>query len=255
MTTEPAPVAPRDTSGSVTLVGAGPGDPDLITVAGLRALEAADVVFADRLGPGEALRSAAPRARWVDVGKLPGWHKVPQEEINRLLVQTALAGNRVVRLKGGDPFVFGRGQEEAAACRAAGVPVRVIPGVTSAIAVPGAAGIPVTSRGLSRSVSIVTGHEEFSDEFSAAAAAIVQDGGTLVVLMGMLRLAGHLAALTGAGLDPATPAAVVQEGLTPQQRSIVATVGTLAQVAAQTGLGNPAVIVVGQVAALSASAT
>lgn len=240
-------VAPPAKRGSVTLVGGGPGAPGLITVAGREALAEADVVYFDRLAPHDDLSRWAPHAELIDVGKLPGFHKVTQEQINELLTTAALAGHRVVRLKGGDPFVFGRGSEEVEACRTAEVPVRVIPGITSAIAAPGAAGIPVTAREVARSFTVVTGHDPFGDEFSRGAAGIINAGGTLVILMGMLRLAAHLDDLRRAGLAANTPAAVIQECSTDRQRSVRATAKTLALEVARAGLTNPAVIVVGAV--------
>ncbi|WP_431219975.1 uroporphyrinogen-III C-methyltransferase [Leifsonia xyli] len=173
------------TPGTVTLVGGGPGDPDLLTVAAVRALEAADVVLYDRLAPHDTLAGLAPRAELIDVGKRPGHHPIPQEEIERLLVAHALAGSAVVRLKGGDPFVFGRGGEETEACRRAGVPVRVVPGVTSAIAVPAAAGIPVTHRNISRLFTVVSGHAPLSPAELEHLAGL---GGTIVILMGVTNL-------------------------------------------------------------------
>lgn len=233
--------------GRVTLVGGGPGDPDLLTVAGRDALAQADVVLFDRLGPQDRLTEMAPGAELVDVGKNPGHHAVPQQEIERLLVDRALAGHHVVRLKGGDPFVFGRGSEEVQACRAAGVPVTVVPGVTSAVAVPGAAGIPVTHRGLSRSFTVVSGHVPFDEEEYAHLCGV---GGTLVVLMGVNTLTQVTAGLLRAGMADDMPLAVVERGFLPGQRTTVTTVG---EVVARGGVAaaSPAVVVIGAVVRLA----
>jgi uroporphyrinogen III methyltransferase/synthase len=238
-------------SGIVHLVGAGPGDPGLITAAGREALERADVVVHDRLGT-EALLGRRAGAELVDAGKAPGRAAMTQEEINAALVEHGRRGRRVVRLKGGDPFVFGRGGEEAEALAAAGVPFTVVPGVTSAIAAPAAAGIPVTHRGVATSFTVVTGHEDPgkpSEQTDWAALAAVP--GTLVILMGMGRLGDIAEALLAAGRPADEPAAAVQWGTTPRQRSAVATLGTLARRVEEGGLGPPAVVVVGEVAALA----
>jgi uroporphyrinogen III methyltransferase/synthase len=239
-------------SGIVHLVGAGPGAPGLITAAGRDALERADVVVHDRLGTEALLLLCRPGAELVDAGKAPGRAAMTQEEINAALVERARRGRRVVRLKGGDPFVFGRGGEEAEALAAAGVPFEVVPGVTSAIAAPAAAGIPVTHRGVATSFTVVTGHEDPgkpSEQTDWAALAAVP--GTLVILMGMGRLGDIADALLEAGRPADEPAAAVQWGTTPRQRSAVATLGTLARRVEEEGLGPPAVVVVGAVAALA----
>jgi len=244
-------MTPRDhaiRSGRVALVGGGPGDADLLTVRALRLIREADVVVHDRLSPVEALAEARPDALLVDVGKVPGHHAVPQPAINALIVEHARAGRFVVRLKGGDPYLFGRGGEEVEACRAAGVPVAVVPGVSSAFSVPAAAGIPVTHRGLSRSVTVLTGHDDLLPE---QAAGLVALGGTVVVLMGVARLAALTGDLVAAGLPAGTPAAVVEQGWTPQQRTTVSTLGRIAAVAAERGVRSPAVVVLGAVAALA----
>ena len=234
----------RAGAGSVALVGGGPGDPGLVTTRGRSLLAQADVVVVDRLAPRALLDELDPDVQVVDVGKTPGNHPVPQDEINRLLVEHALAGRAVVRLKGGDPFVLGRGGEEAAACRAAGVPVEVVPGVTSAVSVPAAAGIPVTHRGLARQFTVVSGHEGL-DWPSLAAVE-----GTLVLLMGVSRLADTARQLIAHGKDPGTPAAVVEDGFGPRQRTTTGTLATIAGLAAERAVRPPAVIVVGAVAAL-----
>ena len=240
---EPAPARER---GRVVLVGAGPGGAELLTLGAVRALADADVVLADRLVEIGDLAALAPGVEVVDVGKRPGHHAVPQAEIERLLVDRARAGLTVVRLKGGDPYVFGRGGEEVAACVAAGVPVSVVPGVTSAIGVPGAAGIPVTHRGVSHVVTVLSGHVPLDD---TRARGLVAVGGSLVVLMGVHNLVPITGALARAGLGPDTPAAVVERGLTPRQRTVVGTLATLPEQAVRAGISSPAVVVIGAVVA------
>ncbi|HEX5994037.1 MAG TPA: uroporphyrinogen-III C-methyltransferase, partial [Jiangellales bacterium] len=232
-------------SGSVALVGGGPGDPGLITTQGRRLLAAADVVVVDRLAPRALLDELTDDVEIVDVGKTPGNHPVPQERINRILIDHARLGRRVVRLKGGDPFVLGRGGEEASACRAAGVPVEIVPGVTSAVSVPAAAGIPVTHRGLAKQFTVISGHEGL-DWASLAAVE-----GTLVFLMGVSRLAETATGLIDHGKDPATPAAIVEDGYGPRQRTTAGTLGTIARLAVERNVRPPAVVVVGAVANLA----
>ena len=240
-------------SGFVHIVGAGPGDPELVTVAALRALEGAEVVVHDRLGTEALLGRCAPGALLLDAGKAPGRAAMTQDEINAALVEHAVAGRRVVRLKGGDPFVFGRGGEEALALAAAGIPFRVVPGVTSAIAAPAAAGIPVTHRGVATAFTVVTGHEDPAKPSEQTDwDALARAPGTLVLLMGMGRLAAICERLVAGGRDPAEPAAAVQWGTTPRQRSVIATLGTLAERCAAAGVGSPAVVTVGEVAGLGA---
>ena len=230
--------------GSVALVGGGPGDTGLITVRGRRLLGQADVVVADRLGPRELLNELAPDVRVIEVGKTPGHHPVPQSEINRILVDEALAGHRVVRLKGGDPYVLGRGGEEAEFCRRHGVEVEVVAGVTSAISVPAAAGIPVTHRGLAKGFSVVTGHEELSE-------VPARPDHTVVLLMGVGQLRESASALGKAGLPEDTPVGIVENGYLPNQRVTIGTLGTIADQAEATGVANPAVIVIGDVVRVS----
>lgn len=231
-------------AGSVALVGGGPGDSGLITVRGRRLLGQADVVVADRLGPRELLKELAPDVRVIEVGKTPGHHPVPQLEINRILVDEALKGNRVVRLKGGDPNVLGRGGEEAEFCRQNGVEVEVVSGVTSAISVPAAAGIPVTHRGLAKGFSVVTGHEELSE-------VPARPDHTVVLLMGVAQLRDSAAALAGSGLPLDTPVGIVENGYLPEQRVTIGTLGTIADQAEAVGVANPAVIVIGDVVRVS----
>ncbi|WP_327019530.1 uroporphyrinogen-III C-methyltransferase [Aeromicrobium sp. Root495] len=235
--------------GTVTLVGAGPGDPGLMTVAGREALLAADVVVTDRLVPLEALRLAPAGSLVVDVAKIPRGPSTPQEEINRLLVEHALAGRTVVRLKGGDPFVFGRGGEELVACAKAGVPTRLVPGVSSAISAPGLAGIPVTHRGVTQGFTVVSGHvPPGHPESTLDYAALAASGTTLVVLMGVRTLSAITDALVAAGLPPHTPAAVVADAGLPSQRDVRGTVDAIAELAESAGIGAPAVAVIGAVA-------
>ncbi|MCX2750095.1 uroporphyrinogen-III C-methyltransferase [Arthrobacter sp. MI7-26] len=234
----------RASTGSVALVGGGPGDSGLITVRGRRLLGQADVVVADRLGPRDLLQELAPDVRVIEVGKTPGHHPVPQLEINRILVAEALAGHRVVRLKGGDPYVLGRGGEEAEFCRQNGVEVEVVPGVTSAISVPAAAGIPVTHRGLAKGFSVVTGHEELSE-------VPARPDHTVILLMGVAKLRESAAALAASGMPLDTPVGIVENGYMPEQRVTIGTLATIADQAEATGVANPAVIVIGDVVRVS----
>ncbi|MFJ6198684.1 uroporphyrinogen-III C-methyltransferase [Micromonospora sp. NPDC092111] len=234
--------------GRVALVGAGPGDPELITVRGWRLLTEADVVVADRLVPGLLLDELRPDVELVDASKIPYGPSRTQEEINRILVDRARAGKHVIRLKGGDPYVFGRGGEELLACAAAGVPVTVVPGVTSAIAVPAVAGIPVTHRAVAHEFTVVSGHVAPDSPASLVRwSALAGLHGTLVVLMGLKNLAAITATLTGHGRDPATPVAVIQEGTTSGQRSIRSTLGAVAADVVEAGLRPPAIVVIGDV--------
>ncbi|HET7400053.1 MAG TPA: uroporphyrinogen-III C-methyltransferase [Intrasporangium sp.] len=234
--------------GRVVLVGAGPGGRGMLTLAGAAALADADVVLADRLATVD-VRALAPGAEILDVGKTPGHHAVPQRQIEALLVERARRGLTVVRLKGGDPYVFGRGGEEVAAAVAAGVPVTVVPGVTSAVSVPAAVGIPVTHRGLSHVFTVVSGHVPLEPE---RARALVGLGGTVVLLMAMHSLVQVTAALERAGMPARTPAAIVERGYTAEQASLTSTLGELAADAARAGIGSPAVVVVGEVVRQSA---
>jgi uroporphyrin-III C-methyltransferase len=234
--------------GTVYLVGAGPGDPGLITVRGLRALRAADVVLHDRLVAAELLAEVRAGAEVLDVSKYPGFQKYTQAEINALLVARARAGLCVVRLKGGDPFVFGRGGAELLACRAAGVACVVIPGVTSATAVPAAAGIPVTHRGIGRSFAVITGEidRQFGEAENAYASLAQLD--TIVLMMGLGRLAEFTDGLLDAGRAPDTPAACIESGWTAQERVVVGTLATIAERVSEARLRAPVVTVIGAVA-------
>ena len=231
--------------GRVALVGGGPGDPGLITVRGRQLLAAADVVVTDRLGPREALELLAPDVEVVDVGKTPGHHPIPQSRINEILVEHARLGRLVVRLKGGDPFVLGRGGEEAIHCAANGITVEVVPGVTSAVSVPAAAGIPVTHRGITASFVVASAHDGATAALDALRDAPVSS--TVVLLMGVTALAETARRLVASGRPPTTPVAIVESGWTPGQRTTVATLGDVAEVAAREGIRSPAVVVVGEV--------
>jgi len=240
----------RPGPGRVVLVGGGPGEVDLLTLRGRRRLAEADVVVVDRLAPTAVLAELDEDVEVVDVGKTPDHHPVPQHEINRLLVEAARAGRTVVRLKGGDPYVLGRGGEEVAACRAAGVEVEVVPGVTSAFSVPAAAGIPVTHRGTARSVTVTSGHgEDGRDALDHATLARLE--GTLVVLMGVSMLPSIARGLLAHGKDPATSVAVVEDGWSPRQRTTTGRLDEIADVAAAAGVRAPAVVVVGAVVDLA----
>lgn len=253
MTTAPISTRPVNPTGTVTLVGAGPGDAGLLTLRGLRAIEKADVIVADRLGARSVLaqleaEGAQIAAEVIDVGKLPGHHRVPQDAINELLVELAQAGREVVRLKGGDPFVFGRGREEQLFCEAAGVRVEVVPGVTSAVSVPAVAGIPLTHRSVAASFSVVSAHDQIEPGGSVSASG---SDHTLVLLMGVSTLghSAHVLAAGARGID--CPVAIVEDGYGPGERVTIGTLGTIAQLAAARQVRSPAVVVIGEVVRLS----
>lgn len=244
-----------DGRGQVVLVGGGPGDPDLLTVGGLRALAQADVVLYDHLAPLECLEEVKPGALLIDVAKIPGGRQTSQDDINRLLVQHARAGAMVVRLKGGDPFVLGRGSEEWLACARAGVPVRVIPGVSSAIAGPELAGIPLTHRGVSQNFTVVSGHAGPGHPASTVNwDALAAGSGTIVILMGVANLAAICAGLIERGLAAETPAAIVARATMPTQQVVRGTVATLPGLAEDAGVEPPALTVIGAVVGLDLSA-
>jgi len=237
--------------GTVFLVGAGPGDPGLLTRAGADALATADVLVYDRLASPALLALARPDAERIYVGKASSRHALPQEEINALLAELALAGKRVCRLKGGDPFVFGRGGEEAAHLRARGVPFVIVPGVTSSIAVPAYAGIPVTDRSCASSFAVITGHEDAAKaESTLDWAGIAHGADTLVFLMGLANLPTITAQLIANGRPATTPAAAIQHGSTIHQRVVVGTLADIASLTAAAGLHSPVITVVGEVVAL-----
>ena len=246
--THHAPAVP-ERPGRVALVGGGPGATCLLTLEACEALLDADVVFYDRLAPTADLARLAPGAELVDVGKLPYHHRTSQDRIQELIIERARRGQSVVRLKGGDPFVFGRGGEEVRACRAAGIEVRVVPGVTSAIAVPAAAGIPVTHRGASRAFTVLSGHLPPSP---AELESLARLGGTVVILMGMASLTQTVTGLVAAGLSPDTPAAVVERGFSDSQRTTTGRLADLPGLVGRVGVTSPAVVVIGEVAAFAA---
>ncbi len=234
---------------TVYLVGAGPGDPHLITVRGLDLLRRADFVAYDRLVSEELLAAAPPWAELVFVGKAPGHQCIPQREITALLIDAARRGLVVVRLKGGDPFVFGRGGEEALALAAAGVPFEIVPGVSSALAVPAAAGIPLTHRGLASSFAVVSGHDEAPGPIRTRWEKLAAAVDTLVLLMAVANLERLTTALVAPGRPATTPVAVIRCGTTPQQEVVRGTLADIAERAA--GVEPPAVVVIGKVVDLA----
>lgn len=236
-------------TGVVWLVGAGPGDPELLTVKALRLLQSADVVVHDRLTPQPILDLAGPAARLIDVGKRKSRHTLPQDDINRLLVALALEGLKVVRLKGGDPFLFGRGGEEMLACREAGIEVHVVPGVSAALAASADIGAPLTHRGLAQAVTFVTGHAAGDADPDLDWTALARPNQTVAIYMG-LTTAGRIAArLIASGRAPSTPVAVVESASLPHERRLVTTLAELP--AAVADLDGPALLIIGEVAALA----
>ncbi|GGL65749.1 uroporphyrinogen-III C-methyltransferase [Microlunatus endophyticus] len=243
-----------DRVGRVVLVGGGPGDPGLLTIAGMEAIRSADVIATDRLAPLAALANARVDAEIIDVGKIPRGPGVGQQTIEELLVDRARRGKTVVRFKGGDSFVFGRGGEEWQTCAAAGIPVTVIPGVTSASAAPAAAGIPLTHRQLSQGFTVVTGHVPPGDPRSKIDwPSLATSGLTLVIMMGMANLQSIAETLINHGLAAQTPAAVVADGTLATMRSVRAPLAEIAAQAAKAGLGAPATVVIGAVAGFTLS--
>lgn len=243
----------RERTGLVSLVGAGPGDPELMTLRALRRLEEAEAVVYDRLVAPELLDYCAPHVQLYDVGKVPGRHSTGRQgEINDLLVSLGQAGLRVVRLKGGDPFVFGRGGEEALALAAAGVPYEVVPGISSALAAPAAAGIPVTHRGMSTSVTIATGHDGRGVSSTGHDwEALARMQGTLVFLMAVETLESIVGRLIEHGRPLEEPAALVHWATTPMQRTVTAPLGEIVVTGRTAGIESPAVLVVGPTVALA----
>lgn len=237
--------------GKVWLVGAGPGDIGLFTLKGMEILSQADVVVYDSLVGQGVLAKIPPSARLINVGKRADRHTMKQEQINQVLLEEAQKGYRVVRLKGGDPFLFGRGGEELELLTANGIPYEVVPGVTSSIAVPAYNGIPVTHRDFCSSVHIITGHRRAGREYDIDFQALVNTRGTLVFLMGIAALNDICQGLLDAGMDPKMPAAVLQKGTTSDQKRVVATVATLKEEVERQGIETPAIIVVGRVCQLS----
>ncbi|MFE5175622.1 uroporphyrinogen-III C-methyltransferase [Streptomyces sp. NPDC056634] len=246
-------VAPhhRTRTTGVSLVGGGPGDPDLITVRGRRLLAEADVVIADRLGPRDLLDELPPHVEVIDAAKIPYGRYMAQEAINNALIEHAKQGKAVVRLKGGDPYVFGRGMEEAIALEAEGIPYTVVPGISSSISVPGAAGIPVTHRGVAHEFTVVSGHVAPDDERSLVDwPALAKLRGTLVVLMGVDKIGRIADTLIAHGKSAQTPVALVQEGTTAAQRRVDATLETVEEAVRTHEVRPPAVIVIGDVVAV-----
>ena len=245
-------VSEHDRTPGVVLVGGGPGDPELATVAARHALASADVVVADRLAPRELLDELPAHVELIDVAKLPRGRAASQEEINRVIVDRARAGKRVVRFKGGDAFVFGRGFEEVLACAEAGVPVSVVPGLSSALAVPARAGIPVTHRGVAHEFTVATGHLPPGHPDSLVDwEAVGRLRGTVVLLMAVENAGAIALALVAGGRDPQTPAAVLVEGTMPTERVVLTTLGALGDDIAAHGLRPPAIIVIGEVVAVA----
>lgn len=237
--------------GKVWLVGAGPGDIGLFTLKGMEVLQQAEVVVYDSLVGQGVLAKVPTTARLIDVGKRADKHTMPQEQINQVLLEEAQKGQRVVRLKGGDPFLFGRGGEELELLTVNGIPYEIVPGVTSSIAVPAYNGIPVTHRDFCSSVHIITGHRRAGKEYDIDFKALVNTKGTLVFLMGIAALSDICFGLLEAGMDPAMPAAVLQKGTTADQKRVVATVATLKEEVDRQGIETPAIIVVGKVCRLA----
>ncbi|MEU6413856.1 uroporphyrinogen-III C-methyltransferase [Microbispora sp. NPDC046933] len=232
----------------VALVGGGPGDPGLITVRGRQLLAQADVVVADRLAPRALLDELSPDVELIDAAKVPYGRSLSQEKINELLIEHARKGRFVVRLKGGDPFVFGRGGEEMIACARAGIPVTVVPGITSAVAVPGAAGVPVTHRGVSQEFHVISVHVAPGDPRSTVDwPGLARSTGTLILLMAVERIKEIAETLVRDGRSPETPVMVVQDGTLPTQRAVAATLSTVAERVTAAGVRPPAIVIVGEV--------
>jgi uroporphyrin-III C-methyltransferase len=238
------------TLGAVTLVGAGPGDPGLLTLAGQEAISQAEVLVYDRLVNAKILDHAPASALRIHVGKTSGYHPIPQDEINAILFEHAQAGRRVCRVKGGDPFVFGRGSEELDFLRSRGIPCRVIPGVSSTTAVPALADIPLTDRRHAASFAVITGHKAGPDATGLDWAGIAQGADTLVFVMGLTNLPEITAGLTKHGRPASTPIAIIQEGTLPTQRVLTGTLDSICDKALRAGIRPPALIVVGEVVSL-----
>jgi uroporphyrin-III C-methyltransferase/precorrin-2 dehydrogenase/sirohydrochlorin ferrochelatase len=241
-----------DRTPGVVLVGGGPGDPEMVTIAARNALASADVVVADRLAPRELLAELSPDCELIDVAKLPRGRSAAQEFINRVIVEKALEGKRVVRFKGGDNFVFGRGYEEVIACQAAGVPVTVIPGLSSSISVPGRVGIPVTHRGVAHEFTVISGHIPPGHPDSLVEwPAVAQLKGTIVLLMAVENAPAIASALIDGGRPHDTPVAVIMDGTMPEERTVLSTLGELADDLVAENVKPPAIIVVGEVVAVA----
>lgn len=242
----------HDRTPGVVLVGGGPGDPELVTLAARNALASADVVVADRLAPRELLDELSPETELIDVAKLPRGRSATQEFINRVIVERAQEGKRVVRFKGGDNFVFGRGFEEVIACKAAGVPVTVVPGLSSSIAVPARAGIPVTHRGVTHEFTVISGHlPPGHPESLVNWSAVAQMQGTVVLLMAVQNAPTIAEALVAEGRSSETPVAVVMDGTMPAERTVLSTLGALGRDIEEQEVTPPAIIVIGEVVAVA----
>jgi uroporphyrin-III C-methyltransferase/precorrin-2 dehydrogenase/sirohydrochlorin ferrochelatase len=237
--------------GRVVLVGAGPGDPDLLTIKAAREIAAAEVVFADRLVGKGVMEPISPQAQIVSVGKSKGEHSVPQDEIHRRMIEAAKAGKRVVRLKGGDPFIFGRGGEEVEALRAAGVEVEVVPGISAALGIAAVTQIPLTHRDMAQAVTFVTGHAALGEEPDLDWRALARPNQTLVVFMGVGTADTIAARLIAAGRDPATLVAVVENGTRENEIRAFGSLGNVADVIQAAGIQGPALLVIGEVVALA----
>jgi uroporphyrin-III C-methyltransferase len=250
MTGEAAP-AKKDVAGRVALVGAGPGDPDLLTIKAARRIAEAEVVFVDRLVGKGVMELISPAAQIVPVGKSKGEHSVPQDEIHRRMVEAARAGKRVVRLKGGDPFIFGRGGEEVEALRAAGIEVEVVPGISAALGVAAAAQIPLTHRDVAQAVTFVTGHAALGKEPDLDWTALARPNQTVVVFMGVGTADMIAARLIAAGRDPSTPVAIIENGTRDDEVRAFGALGSVADVIQTNGIQGPALLIIGEVAALA----
>ena len=238
---------PAESQGEVFLIGAGPGDPGLMTRHALEVLSQADVVLLDHLSPYQDLPRWAPHAEIIDVGKIPGKHRVPQREIDQLMVRYALQGKKVARLKGGDPYVFGRGAEELYVCEKEGIPVKVFSGVTSSISLPAMAGVPLTLRGVSHMFTVVSAHQKLTDSELDQLSGLLKDGGTVSILMGVKTLPHTIAGLLERGVRPDMPMVTVQDGFRAHQQEYFSTVGTCLENYDQ--LKPPAVTTIGNVCA------
>ncbi len=237
--------------GKVYLVGAGPGDPQLLTIKAVKALKDADVVIYDRLGVSEEVLCLAPDgAERIFVGKRTGLHEVPQDQITNIIIEKAKQGGKIVRLKGGDPFIFGRGGEEAEALVAEGIEFEIIPGISSSVSAPMYAGIPLTHRDYAASVAIITGHRAGDAEKPVDWVKIANAVDTIVILMGVESLEGIVGKLLAGGISPEKPVAMVESGTLPQQRTLISTLGTVVKEAAEKQIKPPSVIVIGEVANL-----
>ncbi len=238
-------------TGFVSLIGSGPGDPELLTVKALRRLQQADVVVFDRLVSHEILQLIPPGVSQISVGKSPGKHCVPQDQINEIIVSLALSGRRVARLKGGDPYIFGRGGEEALVLREHAIPFEVVPGVTAAAGCSSYSGIPLTHRGLNHGVRFLTGHLHDDDDLRVDWRKIADPDCTLVIYMGLGNLSKICSELIAAGLDADMPAAAIHGGTTDQQQKVIARLDNLAETVAEAGLRSPVTTIVGKVVSLS----